>query len=561
MSRTGVRYNRRLMAVVLASTLASLAGSAAATRGTSDGGLSVQTDPAGAAVYLDGRFVGATPLTMSTVTAGDHRVRLVKEGYLEHSRVVRITAGKAEALELRLTARAGQAQASGLRIIVIEGEDGVNIIQQKTAVRPVVEVRDRNDLPVAGVVVVFSIGGGGGATFAGGATTTTVTTNAAGRAAVAELNPVSNGSFQINVEASYQGQTATTSINQTNFATPADAAQAAQAGQAGVGAQAGAVGGATGGAGGGLSALAITGIVGGAAAGTAIGLRAAGVIGGTDPCVFAVTPATINAPSTASSSTVNVSVSPSGCEPATWSASSGAAFATVNPGSGTGNGAVTVNIAANTGAQRTGTLTIANQTVTVTQNAVPCTFTVSPTAQPTAPSSASTRTVSIAVAPAGCGPSNWTATSNAAFLSVSPATGTGNGTVTISVAANAATTSRTGTVSVAGTTLTITQAGAAPPCNQQNVAGGDTPETRTVELGRSSGTFLFTYNTQNLEDRMLVIYEGRTLFDTGCVGTGSDRTQSITYSGTATQVQVQVIPNCRTGGTGTFWSFTVSCPQ
>jgi hypothetical protein len=107
----------------------------------------------------------------------------------------------------------------------------------------------------------------------------------------------------------------------------------------------------------------------------------------------------------------------------------------------------------------------------------------------------------------------------------------------------------------------VTQAGAAPPCNQQNIAGGDTPETRTIELGRSSGTFLFTYNTQNLEDRLVVIYEGRPLFDTGCVGTGTERTQSITYSGTATQVQVQVTPNCRVPGTGTFWSFTVSCPQ
>ena len=36
----------------------------------------------------------------------------------------------------------------GLKIVVISGEDAVNIIQQKTAVAPVVEVRDRNDLPV-----------------------------------------------------------------------------------------------------------------------------------------------------------------------------------------------------------------------------------------------------------------------------------------------------------------------------------------------------------------------------------------------------------------------------
>ena len=48
----------------------------------------------------------------------------------------------------------------GLRLVVIEGEDAVNIIQQKNAVAPVVEVRDRNDQPVSGAVVRFAIRSG-----------------------------------------------------------------------------------------------------------------------------------------------------------------------------------------------------------------------------------------------------------------------------------------------------------------------------------------------------------------------------------------------------------------
>src|SRR5688500_11153367 len=85
------------------------------------------------------------------------------------------------------------AQAPALRIVVLEGEGGVNIIQQNTAVRPLVEVRDRNNLPVAGATVTFSIGGGGsGAAFAGGAQTLTVTTNAAGQAAASGLNAISS---------------------------------------------------------------------------------------------------------------------------------------------------------------------------------------------------------------------------------------------------------------------------------------------------------------------------------------------------------------------------------
>ena len=43
-------------------------------------------------------------------------------------------------------------------------------IQQKTAVAPVVEMRDRNNLPVAGATVTFTIGGNA-ASFASGVQT------------------------------------------------------------------------------------------------------------------------------------------------------------------------------------------------------------------------------------------------------------------------------------------------------------------------------------------------------------------------------------------------------
>ena len=78
-------------------------------------------------------------------------------------------------------------QEPGLRIVVLEGEDAVNIIQQRTAVAPLVEVRDRNNLPVPGVAVTFTVGGQS-ASF-GGLSTLTVTTNAAGQAAAVGLTP------------------------------------------------------------------------------------------------------------------------------------------------------------------------------------------------------------------------------------------------------------------------------------------------------------------------------------------------------------------------------------
>jgi hypothetical protein len=171
---------------------------------------------------------------------------------------------------------------AGLKIVVIEGEGAVNIIQQKTAVAPVVEVRDRNDLPVPGAVVTFSVGGNS-ASFAG-AQTISITTNAAGRAAAASFSPLTSGSVQIQVSAAFQGQTAAATIAQTNVMTAAQAAGAAGAttGSGAGGGSGGAGAGAAGGGGGGISGTTI-GIVGAAVGGGALAAtQLDGVLGGDD---------------------------------------------------------------------------------------------------------------------------------------------------------------------------------------------------------------------------------------------------------------------------------------
>ena len=180
------------------------------------------------------------------------------------------------------------AVSNALRIVVISGEDAINIIQQKTAVNPIVEVRDRNNLPVSGVAVTFSVGGQG-ASFAGGASTLTLTTNAAGQAVVTGLTPTATGAITINASAVVNGQTIAATITQTNFATAAEAAASASAGGAGStggasgsggGATGGGTSGAAGGAGGGIGGLsgATLGIVGGgiAAAGAVVATQAGG---------------------------------------------------------------------------------------------------------------------------------------------------------------------------------------------------------------------------------------------------------------------------------------------
>ena len=165
-------------------------------------------------------------------------------------------------------------QAAGLKIVVIAGEDAVNVIQQRTAVAPIVEVRDRNNVPVAGVPVTFTVGGSG-ASFAGGVNTITVTTNALGQATASGLTPTASGALRVTASAVLQGQTATATIAQTNVMT---AAQAATAGAGGGSSTAG-TGAAAAGGGGGLSVTTI-GIVGAAVAGGAVAATQADLFGG-----------------------------------------------------------------------------------------------------------------------------------------------------------------------------------------------------------------------------------------------------------------------------------------
>ncbi|MGA8130664.1 MAG: BACON domain-containing carbohydrate-binding protein [Syntrophobacteraceae bacterium] len=173
------------------------------------------------------------------------------------------------------------------------------------------------------------------------------------------------------------------------------------------------------------------------------------------PCTYSLSSTSANPSYTGGSATVNVT-SLTGCA---WTAVSTASWISVVSGaSGSGNGTVTYSVAANTaGASRTGTLTIAGKTFTVTQGAAPCSYSLSATsASPTyTGGSATVGVISIS----GC---SWTAVSNASWISVvSGASGSGSGTVTYSVAANTAGASRVGTLTIAGKTFTITQ-GAAP---------------------------------------------------------------------------------------------------
>ena len=115
---------------------------------------------------------------------------------------------------------AGQAQPAPakLGILIIEGEGAVNNVQQPTAREPIVQVEDSDHRPVAGAAVLFTLPDSGpSGVFDGGGRSLVVKADRAGRA-VAKGFKVNNiqGKFQIQVQASYQGVIANTTIAQVN---------------------------------------------------------------------------------------------------------------------------------------------------------------------------------------------------------------------------------------------------------------------------------------------------------------------------------------------------------
>jgi hypothetical protein len=68
--------------------------SASATAGQFVGSLTVESRPTGARIFVDGREVGVTPLTLSNLSAGSHAIRLEHEGYRRWSSSVRVVASE-----------------------------------------------------------------------------------------------------------------------------------------------------------------------------------------------------------------------------------------------------------------------------------------------------------------------------------------------------------------------------------------------------------------------------------------------------------------------------------
>jgi hypothetical protein len=137
-----------------------------------------------------------------------------------------------------------------------------------------------------------------------------------------------------------------------------------------------------------------------------------------------------------------------------WTASSNAPWLTIaGPSARTGSGTVTFTAAGNSASARTGTLTVAGRTVTISQ-ATACSLVIAPS---TVAISSDGGTASATVTTtAGCA---WTAVSNDSWITItSGASGSGPGTVAFWISANRPAHPRTGTITIGPLTLTVNQA-------------------------------------------------------------------------------------------------------
>jgi hypothetical protein len=211
------------------------------------------------------------------------------------------------------------------------------------------------------------------------------------------------------------------------------------------------------------------------------------IAGGSTPCTYSVTPATVYVPAAATSTSVSLTTQ-AGCA---WTAASQDAFITLTsaPG-GLGSAQVTFTVAANpTTASRTGSLLVGGQIVTVHQSAA-CAYGVAP-ASVSLPATASGSSITV-TSPAGCA---WTAASQSSFVTITSAPGgSGNGVVTFAVAANPTTAARSGTLRIAGHTIAVMQAGVPP------AVPGDYDGDRAADLALfhpGDGSWLLRWSAQN----------------------------------------------------------------
>jgi photosystem II stability/assembly factor-like uncharacterized protein len=170
----------------------------------------------------------------------------------------------------------------------------------------------------------------------------------------------------------------------------------------------------------------------------------------TSACSYTVSPTAVTA--YGAQIVYTTVTAPSGCA---WTATPSAAWITIQSGSsGAGSGIVSASLAANrTKSPRSGSISVAGRTFTITEAPASCTYSLS--GNTNVPSAGGSVQIAV-VAPVHC---PWKAVSVSPSISVTAgSSGSGNGTVTLSVAANHSVVWLSPVVQIGPTTVTLQEA-------------------------------------------------------------------------------------------------------
>lgn len=201
------------------------------------------------------------------------------------------------------------------------------------------------------------------------------------------------------------------------------------------------------------------------------------------PCIYSITPTSVHFTEALQTGSIAVTAG-TGCA---WTAVANDVWITINSGTpGSGNGTVGYTVGANaTASSRTGTITVAGSTFTITQDGTaPCSYGISPSGVSVA-AAGTTNTVAV-TSNTGC---TWSVSSGAFWITFTPASGSGNGTVTYMVAANTSSIARSGSLTIAGQPFTVNQSGAtctftlSPSTASYTYVGGSGTATVTATAG------------------------------------------------------------------------------
>ena len=174
-------------------------------------------------------------------------------------------------------------------------------------------------------------------------------------------------------------------------------------------------------------------------------------------CTYVVSPDSRFVPVAGGAVTFSVSAPP-GCA---WSSSADVGWINLTgSGGGIGNGTVIFAVGNNPSpAGRSGSVTIAGHTASVSQSGIECSYAVSASSRNVERTGG---VITVAVeAPGGCG---WSASAESSWVTITVgANGNGDGTVTFAISSNSSQSPRSTVVTVAGHSIVVAQAPATPP--------------------------------------------------------------------------------------------------